>query len=218
MPIVLDPRWPRERLARVGRDISFEWLTANRLPLPDRVYLDREAANAARRQSDPRSKPLLRPEWLGVYQRPWPGGWSAVAVSVSDCPRRQTLRLNGLKAIRQAPGSFTDFSPLGVFCHEVGHHVDYSLHPKGYSRRNGFTDVIDNEEEVSGIEHNVHEAFAEAIRLFVTNPDLLRRGRPDRYEYLTKGMGLKPLHSGSWRLVLARAGKGVRGAVEKWLV
>lgn len=216
MAIVLDPRWSRDRLARVGRDLSFEWLTLNRIPLPDRIYLDRDAANAARRAVDPRSKPLLQPEWLGVYQRTWSGGWSAVCVAVSDCPRRQQLKVSQ-SLIQQAPGSFADFTPLGVFCHEVGHHVDYSLHLKSYSQQNGYKDVFDNEEEVSSIEHNVPESFAEAIRLFVTNPDLLRVGRPDRYEYLTKGVGLKPLHVKPWPTILRNVGKRVRSAIDVWL-
>ncbi len=217
MTVVLDPRWPRERLARVGRDISFSWLTLNGLPVPDRVYFDRESANAARRVEDPRSKYMMAPTWLGVYQRTWAGGWSAVAIDVQACHLEARQRPSGLKPFWQAPGSFMDFTPVGVFCHEVGHHVDYVLHPKAYSRQNGFQEVVDNEDEVSSVEHNVLESFAEAIRLFITNPDLLRQGRPDRYEYLTKGMGLKPLHNLSWRTVLRNAGKRVVSAAQTWL-
>jgi hypothetical protein len=217
MLVTLDPRWPKERLARVGRDISFAWLTLNHLPLPDRIFFDRKSANRARRAEDPRSKYMIAPEWLGVYQRSWPGGWSAVAVDIDSCHRKARQQPVGGQTFWQAPGSFMDFTPLGVFCHEVGHHVDYSLHLKAFSVQNGFQDVVDNEEEISTIEYNVPESFAEAIRLFVTNPDLLREGRPERYEYLTKGMGLKPLHSHSWKRVLRNAGKRVNDAVVKWI-
>lgn len=216
--MILDPRWPRERLARVGRDLSFAWLTLNGLPLPDRVFFDRESANAARRELDPRSKHFIRPEWLGAHQRAEDNSWSWIAVNVPQCHRKQyhPADKNGRPLI-QAPGSFEDFTPLGVMCHEVGHHVDYVLHPSSYSQRNGFEAVVDEEEDVSRIEHNVLESFAEAIRLFVTNPDLLRVGRPDRYEYLTKTIGLKPLHLTPWRSVLRNAGKRVRSAAEAWL-
>ena len=217
MTVILDPRWPRERLARVGRDISFAWLALNGLPVPDRIYFDRESANAARRVEDPRSKHLLRPEWLGVYQRTWPGGWNAIAVDVQGCHMEARQRPSGDKPFWNAPGSFMDFTPLGVFCHEVGHHVDFTLHPKAYSRQNGFEEVADDEEEISSVEHNVLESFAEAIRLFITNPDLLQQGRPDRYEYLTRGMGLKALHLTGWRTVLRNAGKRVRSSAEAWL-
>lgn len=217
MPVVPDPRWSKGRLARVGRDVSFAWLALNQLPLPDRVYFDRAQANAARREADPRSKDLLNEKWLGVYQRSWPGGWSAVAVNLEKCHTQRRLNPSGMQPFWQAPGASHDFTPFGVMCHEVGHHVDYILHPRAYSRQNGFQDVVDNEEEVSSIEHNVLESFAEAIRLFMTNPTLLREGRPDRYEYVTKGMGLKPLHEHGWRTVLSKAGKRVLSATESWL-
>lgn len=215
MEVVLDPRWPRERLARVGRDVSFTWLTLNRLPLPDRVYFDRESANAARREFDVRSKYMLRPEWLGVYQRRWEGGWSAIAIDVAGVPMQRRVKTpNG--SFWQAPGFAEDFTPYGTFCHEVGHHADYTLHPKAYSAQNGFEDVVLHEEDVSRIEHSVTEAFAEAIRLFIANPNLLREGRPERFEYLTK-MGLKQLHDTPWRVVLSKAGKRVLSAAEKWI-
>lgn len=217
MTVILDPRWPKERLARVGREISFDWLMLNSLPFPDRIYFDRESANAARRVEDPQSKHLLRPEWLGVYQRTWPGGWNAIAVDVNSCHTERRVRPKTSEPFWHAPGAHIDYTPFGVFCHEVGHHVDYILHPKAYSRQNGFQEVVDNEEEVSGCEHNVLESFAEAIRLFITNPDLLRQGRPDRYEYLTRGMGLKPRHNRGWRVVLRNAGKHVCSSAEAWL-
>lgn len=218
MPVTLDPRWPKERLARVGMDISFAWLTFNHLPLPDRVFFDRKSANNARRAEDPRSKYMMAPEWLGVYQRARNSdGWNAIAVDVEGCHAESRLRPVNGEAFWQAPGSYMDFTPLGVFCHEVGHHVDYVLHPKAYSMQNGFEEIVDNEEEISTVEANVPESFAEAIRLFVTNPDLLRQGRPERYEYLTKGMGLKPLHSHGWKRVLRSAGKRVNAAAAKWI-
>lgn len=216
MTVVFDPRWPNEKLARVGRELSFEWLALNRLPLPERVYFNRDEINLAGKEYN---YVMMRPEWLGVYHHDtWIGGWNAVAVEVNDCPRGQRVRFPNGTVIRQAPGSFEDLTPLGVFCHEVGHHVDHTLHPKAYSRKNRFQDVVDSEEEVSSVEYNVLESFAEAIRLFITNPDLLRRGRPDRYDYITKGMGLKPLHSHGWRTVLQKAGPRVHTAARAWLI
>lgn len=202
---------------RAGRELSFAWLAANRLPLPDRVFLDRESANAARRAEDPKSKHLLRPEWLGAYQRAWEGGWSAVAVDVANCHMMRRVRPATGDPFWQAPGAPQDFTPLGVFCHEIGHHVDYVLHPKAYSTRNGFQEVVDHEEDVSTAEYNLLESFAEAIRLFITNPTLLAAGRPDRFEYLTKAVGLKPIHMSPWRTVLSRSGARVLGAAEAWL-
>lgn len=217
MTVVLDPRWPKERLARVGRDVSFAWLALNRLPLPDRIFLDRESANAARREADPRSKDMLRAEWCGVYQRPWAGGWSGIALNLPQCITLRRVRPRHEEPFWNAPAGFNDYTPFGVMCHEVGHHVDYILHPQAYSRQNGFQEIVDNEEEVSRAETNVLESFAEAIRLFITNPHLLEQGRPDRYEYLTKCIGLKPLHQTTWRRVLSKAGPRVVSATESWL-
>jgi len=77
--------------------------------------------------------------------------------------------------------------------------------------------VIDEEAEISVAEYNVLESFAEAIRLFVTNPNLLEVGRPARWEHLRSAMGLKPLHDASWRTVMSKASNVVRRAVEEWL-
>lgn len=216
MTVVLDPRWPRERLARVGRDVSFAWLALNRLPPPDRVYFDRESANQAHREADRYSKGMLRPEWLGVYQRRWEGGWSAIAIDVAGAPLMRRVKCP-TGNFWQAPGSYDDFTPFGTMCHEVGHHVDYTLHPKGYSTKNKFEEVVLHEEDISRIEHSATEAFAEAIRLFIANPCLLRDGRPERYEYLTKKVGLKPLHEAPWRVVLSKSGKRIQSAVEAWI-
>lgn len=216
MTVILDPRWPKERLARVGRDASFAWLKRNGIRLPDRVYLNRDDANIDRMAID--DTPMFMSGWLGVYQRTWKGGWNAVAVDVVGCHTERRLKVPGRKSIWQAPGAPCDFTPFGVFCHEVGHHVDYTLDPDGcFSASSDFADVIEHEEDISTCEHTVQESFAEAIRLFVSNPDLLCQGRPERYEYLTKKVGLKPLHDMPWRVVLRNAGKRVLASTEAWL-
>lgn len=205
MTIPYDPRWSPQRSAQVGRDLAWSWLVLNRLPLPDELYLSREAAGK-----------FLKEEWLGCHSTK--GKRSRIAVAVDECDfsnRFDTPR--GLYV--HGPGSFEDHTALGVLCHEVGHHVDYALNPKAYSRSkvSGFAELIDCEEEVSGEEFNVHESFAEAIRLFITNPVLLREGRPARWELLTHQLGLRPLHNVSWRAVLAKCPRYLRTAVETWL-
>jgi len=197
--VVVDPKWPNARLARVGRDVAFSWLTLNRIRLPDRIYFDRASAGD-----------LIAPTWLGAHLTV--EGFSVVGVSTRDCPRGSRTR-----SIVHAPASFEDFTPYGVLCHEVGHHVDRDLHPAGYSnvRSSGFKKAIDEEMEVSSGESNLHESFAEAIRLFVTNPNLLEVGRPARWEYLRSRY--RPLHDASWRTVLSKASDVVHRAVEEWL-
>lgn len=215
MRVVLDPRWPNERLARVGKDVSHAWLTLNGFRPPTRVFLDPKQANAWR-QADV-GRDLILPEWSGVSLSE--GEVTAVAVDLSNCHRPSRFRMfNTGRWIVQGPGSFEDYTPLGVFCHEVGHHVDFTLHRRGHSARSElFLSVVDEEEEVSGFEYNVQESFAEAIRLFITNPTLLRVGRPLRWDYLTKVLRLKPLHAAPWRRVLSLSAKRVRASASSWV-
>ncbi len=203
--IALDPRWSPRRSANVGKELAWAWMSLNRIPLPSVLYLDRESAGR-----------LLKKSWLGVHSSK--GGPSRIAVAVEDCDF--SCRFDTPQGVFvQAPGSFEDHSALGVLCHEVGHHVDYALNPRAYSRSkvSGFSDLIDCEAEVSDEEFNIHESFAEAIRLFVTNPSLLRQGRPARWSLLTDQLGLRPLHKEPWQAVLAKSPRYVHRAVERWL-
>jgi hypothetical protein len=197
-------------MARAGKDIAFEWLRLNGLPLPNTVAFSREE----HARLNPTKFEKL---WLGFHVSK--RGKSHIAVSVEDCDFSNRFQ-TPVGWFVQAPGSFEDYSPIGVFCHEVGHHVDYALNPRAYSRSkaSGFPSVVDDEEEVSRGEYNVHESFAEAIRLFVTNPDLLRRGRPERWEHIVGKLKLKPLHDEPWQRVLSKAPLYVKRSVVEWLV
>lgn len=205
MSVALDPRWSPERSAKVGRDLAWSWLILNRLPLPDEVYLSRASAGR-----------LLKKGWFGVHDAS--KGLSRIAVAVEELDLSNRFDTPSGVFIH-APGSFEDHTALGVLCHEVGHHVDYALNPKAYSKSkvSGFADLIECEAEISDEEFNIHESFAEAIRLFITNPDLLKRGRPARWELLTGQLGLRPLHAKGWKAVLQKAPKYVHSAVEWWL-
>lgn len=211
MAIILDPRWPKRRSARLGRDACFAWLTLNGLPPPGRVFLSLEEANAWR----PPGEPMIMPEWAGSYvraTRSWP---SALALNLDGCVAGSAYKDHAGARRVQGAGSPTDFTPYGTFCHEVGHHVDYLLGKA--SRSKAFRRVVEDEPEVSDAEHNVLESFAEAIRLFVTNPDLLRLGRPLRWSYLRKRLQLKPPHACSWRQVTRRQHRCVKRSIERWL-
>lgn len=103
------------------------------------------------------------------------------------------------------PGYKADLTPVGVVCHEVGHHVDDLFgHPSLVSWA--------TEPPVSGYEPDRGERLAEAVRLLGTNPDLLRCGRPRRWTTLVDVLGLVPAHDLPWEEVLRS-----RGAHEKHL-
>lgn len=101
------------------------------------------------------------------------------------------------------PGWKADLTALGVVAHEVGHYVHDQF-------RAIDTRHWRSEAPVTSYEPNHYESFAEAVKLFMTNPDLLRVGRPLRYATLTSI--LEPPHLVPWRDVLT-----LRGAHEKFI-
>lgn len=113
------------------------------------------------------------------------------------------------------PGFKADLTAVGVTAHETGHHVHESL---------GYRDLwlaaqrmFKHEPRVSGYEPHLGESIAEALRLFILNPSLLREGRPFRWAFATDVLGLRPLHDAPWREVLAHAHLRMRAATESWI-
>lgn len=88
-------------------------------------------------------------------------------------------------------------TPQGVVAHEFGHYVDDILGWPSHKLSKEF-----RLKKVSGYEPNKEESFAESMKLFITNPDFLKRAFPLRYDFLTKKLGLKPLDIGSYDQVL----------------
>lgn len=113
------------------------------------------------------------------------------------------------------PGSKADLTAVGVTAHETGHHVHALL---------GLADVskiakalFRHEAAVSGYEPHVGESIAEAFRLFILNPQLLREGRPFRWNFMVDVLGLEPLHDMPWRQVLVHAHPRLVKALEGWM-
>lgn len=116
------------------------------------------------------------------------------------------------------PGYKADRTTYGVPPHEVGHHVHAHL-LRSIDVAN--LDIRDWKQEapVSGYEPDRKERIAEAIRLFITNPNLLKLGRPIRWETLTTTWGLRPLHNSPWQNVLGMfdAHERYYSAAENWI-
>ena len=83
------------------------------------------------------------------------------------------------------PGYRIDRTPYGVVAHETGHHVDACLGIP--SRRFPKT-----KKQVSNYEPSKSEAFAESLKIFITNPTLLQAGIPERYNFII-ALGIKPV-------------------------
>lgn len=119
----------------------------------------------------------------------------------------------GYKSDRTAPG---------VLAHEMGHHVWECLCgpvPRRRRQRKLFpvwSDVIRVEAAVTSYGNIPEEDFAETLRIFILNPDLLRTGRPQRYELLTQ-LGLKPAFDMPWRDILLFAHDKFISAAESWI-
>jgi len=79
-----------------------------------------------------------------------------------------------------------------------------------------FSIAVNQEKPVSGYEPTYGEAFAEAMRVFISNPDLLRAARPQRYYLIRHELGLHHGVEGSWQDVLKDAPLHIRQASEKF--
>lgn len=89
------------------------------------------------------------------------------------------------------PGNKADVTEFGVMAHELGHHVHYTL-------MGGFRMGIKrwmtgprHKSITSYAKSNTGEQIAEAHRLFVLNPNLLRELSPASYTFFTEKLGLK---------------------------
>lgn len=204
--VAMLPNIDKAELFKRGLKRASSWLERHNLPRPHRIFSSREEANRWRRH-------FMPPTWYGLYLNERRS--TALVVNVKRC--RVATRVPGWSW--SYPGYKSDLTPYGVVCHEFGHHVDYVLGARGglISNRKIWKAVVANEEEVSGYEPNHAEAFAEAFRLFLTNPSLLREGRPERWEFMTHTLGLDPPNTTSWRIVLKHAHPQIVRAAEKWV-
>lgn len=130
-------------------------------------------------------EPIVEVHWPTPHRHPERGWYRGVRLG----EKRVTINLPRCRLPTRVPGyawSFpgykADLTPIGVVTHEFGHHVDAWLK---YPHLPGWR----SEAPVSGYEPNRGEAFAEALRLFCTNPDLLRVGRPVRWGFFAERAG-----------------------------
>lgn len=97
------------------------------------------------------------------------------------------------------PGWKTDRTACGVVAHEMGHHLENHIACGDSKTIKRFGEqwrqLIQNsgKKPVSGYEPVPSEAFAETLRLFILNPDLLMRAIPMRYQWLIEELNLAPL-------------------------
>lgn len=111
------------------------------------------------------------------------------------------------------PGYIQDLTPYGILAHELGHYISDIL---GKKFRKNFVNIKKIEENVTASDdRGLDEKMAEAARLFITNPDLLKRGRPHRYEIFKKHYD--PIVNNRWRTILKHAHPKIHTAAERWI-
>lgn len=121
------------------------------------------------------------------------------------------------------PGYKTDRTASGVLAHETGHFINWLIDNASF--RDGQNKQIETnwlysrwsvavrqEKPVSGYEPTLGEAFAEAMRLYISNPNLLEAARPQRYYLIRHELGLHHGVEGSWQDVLKDAPLHIRQA------
>lgn len=168
---------------------------------------------------------LSHPEYLGLPP-PVRGRWKDRGLYVpahGDEPARVYVDVvKSVVPVRNPghswsfPGNKADLTAVGVVAHETGHHVHQLL---GYRQAwRAAAAMFPREPPVSGYEPHLGEAIAEALRLFVLNPELLHEGRPFRWAFVTDVLGLRPLHSLPWQQVLVHAHPRLIAACAGWIL
>ena len=140
----------------------------------------------------------------GYYQ--WRS--KVICIDPDACAREVT---NPANRCWSHPHYFTDRTVYGVLHHEFGHylheHLKFPRLPKG-------------RKQITSYEPSASERFAETIKLFLGNPDLLKEYAPERYAKLL-ALGLKPVTNKDWETVMREDGMSqrfVKRAKEKILL
>lgn len=115
------------------------------------------------------------------------------------------------------PGSVNDLTPYGILAHEFGHYIsDYISENVDTEFRKNFSRLKKHENNVTYMDDkDVDERMAEAARLFLTNPDLLKRARPKRYGFFAEHY--TPVVKKRWKTVLKNAHPKIITSVENWM-
>lgn len=189
-------------LAEVGSELMTAWCEENNIELPE-LHLYHE-------ESHPEAKKIKAVATCGYYRR------GHIHVSIPACAHKNPGY--------SWPGFISDRTPYGVIQHELGHHIDQVKSGLDvYRNRSGrfFSDTIraiSKEPPITSYAPDTMEWFAEIFRLFVTNPDLLKRIRPKAYAAMIS-QGLKPYFDAPAERILTtwEAPPKVFERMQKWI-
>lgn len=153
----------------------------------------------------PKIKNATRTRDYGYYK------WGSTTIHVNEKLARVPVKTPGFSW--SYTGYKADLTGAGIIAHETGHYVDCMLK---YPSRD-IKKAVHGERCVSSYEPNSYEIFAESMKLFILNPNLLQAGRPKRYEFLI-ALSLIPVITDSWEEVLTHAHPKLISAAKNWIV
>ncbi len=192
-PFIYDPVWTRLQLWQAAMIYSHQVCEAWNIPQPKIVP---EPPPHARKFSTGGTHYGL---WIAP-NRIW------VNVKDSTTPARVRGR------VWSYPGHKTDRTCFGILMHELAHHV--CGHKK--LAANEWRALVTQTRPVTSYEPNPNEAWAETVRIYISNPNLLRLARPRRFEYVAQYLPL--LHVASWKDVLRKAPDFIIESASKFCV
>ena len=210
-PLIVDPHdYSAEQAAETAEEIAHAFCEANRMPFAHVTTRDCRGYRGYYRAHKIRVGALR--SWQGyVYYDP-----SRCVAPVTTPGYKWSY--TGYKA---------DNTVAGVIAHEIGHHTWECRVRMEDGRRHSWTakSLADYWAEHSAKEASVtsygdtstEEDFAETVKIFVLNPDLLRQGRPWRWSMLTDGFGLRPVVDTPWEEVLRNAHERLLAAAVGWI-
>jgi len=157
---------------------------------------------------------LVVPHFVRKEEKDWPFGTCAYYRMTPDgkgkvvgCVKKMA-HVGVAAAAWSYPGYIADRTPFGVIAHEIGHHVDCLMgEERGHTYFSDFSKRIkaeSGEKPITSYAPNDAEWFAEMMRLFITNPNLLREIRPKTFDILLRE-GLQTVEERCWTEVLKDA-------------
>ena len=112
------------------------------------------------------------------------------------------------------PGWRFDSTILGVLGKQSGFHLENILNEPSQGRI--WTSI--NESPIFKKNDYCLNDFSECTRIFITNPGLLRRGRPQKWLFFTKYLNLRPVFDLNWDIILQYSDSNSIESVKRWFL
>jgi hypothetical protein len=182
----------REALYSAATALSLEFLEANdNLPIPKILTYEEALSGLCRnKRIETFFRRAVGPDMKGAARRRYTGLYYMSHIFVNLPVTALPVERPGFQRWSY-PGWKTDRTAVGVVAHELGHFVAHAYAISMPAWRLCLAQHA--KKPISGYAPTAEEQFAETVRLFITNPDLLKKAVPWRYNYLTDVVCLAPV-------------------------